>query len=176
MVGLGVMGANLGRNIESRGFRVAGYDLDPAKVAAFAAGARRTDTTMGVDQPDALMAALERPRRILMMVPAGAPVDGVIAHLVPHVEPGDILIDGGNSFFKDTDRRAKALEEKGILFVGDRRVGRRGRRAARTGHHAGWLARARGRPSRRSSRPSPPRPTMASRAWATWAAAARGTT
>jgi 6-phosphogluconate dehydrogenase len=111
------MGANLARNIESRGFRVAGYDLDAAKVASFAAG-QSVDRVAGVNSPEALMAALERPRRILMMVPAGAPVDAVIAHLLPHVEPGDILIDGGNSYFRDTDRRSKDLEARQILFLG----------------------------------------------------------
>ena len=117
VVGLGVMGANLARNIESRGFRVAGYDLDAAKVSAFAAG-QPADRVTGVNSPEALMAALERPRRILMMVPAGAPVDAVIAHLLPHVEPGDILIDGGNSHFRDTDRRSKDLDARQILFLG----------------------------------------------------------
>jgi 6-phosphogluconate dehydrogenase len=117
VVGLGVMGANLARNIESRGFRVAGYDLDAAKVAAFVkAGAAHG--AAGVASPDALMVALERPRRILMMVPAGAPVDAVIQHLLPHLEPGDILIDGGNSFFKDTDRRFDELAARQIEFLG----------------------------------------------------------
>ncbi len=117
VVGLGVMGANLARNIESRGFPVAGYDLDAAKVAAFTQGTS-TDTTFGAGSPDALMAALERPRRVLMMVPAGAPVDAVIAHLVPHLETGDILIDGGNSYFRDTDRRSEELAARGIQFLG----------------------------------------------------------
>ena len=64
------------------------------------------------------MAALEKPRRILMMVPAGAPVDSAIAHLKPHLEKGDILIDGGNSFFMDTERRCKELEAEGLNFIG----------------------------------------------------------
>jgi 6-phosphogluconate dehydrogenase len=80
------------------------------------AGAGRR--VVGVDSPAALMAALERPRRVLMMVPAGAPVDAAIAHLSPHLEPGDILIDGGNSHFLDTDRRNLALAERGFHFVG----------------------------------------------------------
>jgi 6-phosphogluconate dehydrogenase len=116
VVGLGVMGANLGRNVASRGFRVAGYDRDAEKVRAFAATS--SEGLTGVSSPDALMAALARPRRILIMVPAGPAVDDVIAHLVGHVDPGDILIDGGNSFFKDTDRRADALGRNGILFLG----------------------------------------------------------
>ncbi len=117
VVGLGVMGANLARNIESRGFKVAGYDLDAAKTQAFVkAGAEHGAT--GVDSPDALMVELERPRRILMMVPAGAAVDAVIQHLLPHLAPGDILIDGGNSFFRDTDRRFDELAARRIEFLG----------------------------------------------------------
>ena len=117
VVGLGVMGANLARNIESRGFAVMGYDLDASKRAAFVAGARG-HSIAAADTPAALMAALERPRRVLMMVPAGAPVDSVIAHLQPHLEPGDILIDGGNSFFRDTDRRSDQLAASGFHFLG----------------------------------------------------------
>ena len=118
VVGLGVMGANLARNIESRGFPVAGYDLDAAKTKAFLEGPAKGTAITGVDKPADLMAALEKPRRVLIMVPAGAPVDSVIAHLRPHLEQGDILIDGGNSFFADTDRRCRELEAAGIHFVG----------------------------------------------------------
>ena len=118
VVGLGVMGANLARNIASRGFPVAGYDLDAAKTQAFAAGASSGSGIGSADAPDRLMAVLERPRRVLMMVPAGAPVDSVIAHLRPHLEREDILIDGGNSFFRDTDRRADDLASAGFRFVG----------------------------------------------------------
>ncbi len=118
VVGLGVMGANLGRNIESRGFPVAGYDLDPAKTKAFVDGSGEGRAVTGVDSPAALMTALERPRRILMMVPAGKPVDSVIALLRPHLEAGDILIDGGNSHFADTDRRSDELAAAGFHFVG----------------------------------------------------------
>jgi 6-phosphogluconate dehydrogenase len=118
VVGLGVMGANLARNIASRGFPVAGYDLDAAKTQAFAGGGSSGSGIGSADAPDRLMAVLERPRRVLMMVPAGAPVDSVIAHLRPHLEREDILIDGGNSFFRDTDRRADDLASAGFRFVG----------------------------------------------------------
>ena len=118
VVGLGVMGANLARNIASKGFPVAGYDLDAAKTQAFAAGHASGSAIGSADAPDKLMAVLERPRRVLMMVPAGAPVDSVIAHLRPHLEREDILIDGGNSFFRDTDRRADDLAAAGFRFVG----------------------------------------------------------
>jgi 6-phosphogluconate dehydrogenase len=117
-VGLGVMGANLARNIAGRGFPVAGYDLDPAKTRAFAAGQTGRSGIGSADAPDKLVAVLERPRRVLMMVPAGAAVDSVIAHLRPHLEREDILIDGGNSFFRDTDRRADELAAAGFRFVG----------------------------------------------------------
>src|SRR5258708_1575298 len=100
VVGLGVMGANLARNIASKGFPVAGYDLDPEKTKALTAdGAAAAGAITSADAPDRLMAMLERPRRILVMVPAGPPVDSVIAHLRPHLQSGDILIDGGNSLF-----------------------------------------------------------------------------
>jgi 6-phosphogluconate dehydrogenase len=118
VVGLGVMGANLARNIASRGFPVAGYDLDAAKTQAFAAGQSSGSSIGSADAPEKLMAVLERPRRVLMMVPAGPPVDSVIAHLRPHLEREDILIDGGNSFFRDTDRRADELASAGFRFVG----------------------------------------------------------
>ncbi|HUO60760.1 MAG TPA: NADP-dependent phosphogluconate dehydrogenase [Candidatus Acidoferrales bacterium] len=116
VVGLGVMGSNLARNMERNGFPVVGYDLDQKKVEAFA---RVSDgKALGVNSPEALMEALEKPRRILIMVPAGAPVDSAIAHLKPHLERGDILIDGGNSLFTDTDRRSEELAAAGFRFVG----------------------------------------------------------
>ncbi len=118
VVGLGVMGANLARNAESKGFPVAGYDLDPKKAEAFVAAAGPGAQVTTVDSPQALMAALERPRRILTMVPAGKPVDSVIQMLKPHLEAGDILIDGGNSYFADTDRRSDELASAGFHFVG----------------------------------------------------------
>ena len=118
VVGLGVMGANLARNIASRGFAVAGYELDAAKTKTFASEQPDDAGIGGADAPDRLMAVLERPRRVLMMVPAGPPVDSVIAHLRPYLQQDDILIDGGNSFFRDTDRRADDLAAEGFRFVG----------------------------------------------------------
>jgi 6-phosphogluconate dehydrogenase len=118
IVGLGVMGHNLALNMERNGFPVAGYDLDAAKTKAFLEGPAAGKNIIGVDSPQALMDALEKPRRILMMVPAGAPVDSAIAHLKTSMEPGDILIDGGNSFFLDTERRNQALEKEGFHFMG----------------------------------------------------------
>ncbi len=118
IVGLGVMGHNLALNMERNGFPVAGYDLDTAKTQAFLEGKAKGKHIVGVDSPAALMQLLEKPRRVLMMVPAGKPVDDAIAHLKPHLEPGDILIDGGNSFFLDTERRNKELEAEGFNFIG----------------------------------------------------------
>ncbi len=118
VVGLGVMGHNLALNIERNGFPVAGYDLDAAKTRAFLEGPAAGKQICGVSSPEELMGVLERPRRILIMVPAGPAVDSVIAHLKPSLQAGDILIDGGNSFFQDTERRNKELEVQGFNFIG----------------------------------------------------------
>jgi len=118
LVGLGVMGGNLALNMERNGFPVAGYDRDAARTSAFLRGPAAGRQVVGVDSPAALMAALETPRRVLMMVPAGRPVDDAIAHLVPHLQAGDILIDGGNSWFLDTERRNRELAGQGFHYIG----------------------------------------------------------
>lgn len=118
VVGLGVMGQSLALNMERNGFTVAGYDLDKEKVQKFLEGKAAGKHIFGVDSPTTLMASLEKPRRILLMVPAGKPVDSAIEGLKGAMEPGDILIDGGNSFFKDTEMRNKELEKHGLNFVG----------------------------------------------------------
>ncbi len=118
LVGLGVMGQNLALNIQSRGFSVAGFDLDPAKAEAAArkwAGRERMTTVATLAN---LAGVLSTPRRILMMVPAGKPVDAVIQELKPALARGDILMDGGNSFFQDTDRRSRELEAAGVRYIG----------------------------------------------------------
>jgi 6-phosphogluconate dehydrogenase len=117
LVGLAVMGENLTLNIEEKGFPVAVFNRTTARVDDFLArhpGKR----LVGCHSPEELVARLERPRRVLLMVKAGAPVDGVIQGLRPLLEPGDILIDGGNSWFLDTERRARELAEAGIQYVG----------------------------------------------------------
>jgi 6-phosphogluconate dehydrogenase len=117
IVGLGVMGENLALNMASKGFSVAGFDLDAKKVDSFA---RKTAGKNAVAAPslDAFIASLDSPKRIFMMVPAGKPVDAVIASVRPHLAAGDLLIDGGNTNFHDTARRIGELEGSGVLYVG----------------------------------------------------------
>jgi 6-phosphogluconate dehydrogenase len=117
IVGLGVMGENLALNIMSRGFSVAGFDLDPAKRESFAQRTAGKDAAVTSNLAE-LTGTLETPRRILMMVPAGKAVDAVLADVRPHLAAGDLLIDGGNSYFADTERRLKELQGTGILYVG----------------------------------------------------------
>jgi 6-phosphogluconate dehydrogenase len=117
IVGLGVMGKNLALNLEEKGFPVAVYDYYTDRVESFAneVGDRRI---IACKSPEALVKALERPRRILIMVKAGAPVDDVIKMLLPSLERDDILIDGGNEHFITTRRRGAELEPRGLHFIG----------------------------------------------------------
>jgi 6-phosphogluconate dehydrogenase len=111
------MGENLALNIESHGFSVAGFDLDPKKVDNFAARTQGKKVVAARTVAE-FVDNLEVPRRILMMVPAGKPVDAVIADLRPRLQAGDLLIDGGNTLFVDTDRRIKELQGTGIYYIG----------------------------------------------------------
>jgi 6-phosphogluconate dehydrogenase len=117
LVGLGVMGENLALNLERNGFAVAGFDLDAAKRHSFA---KRTQglRAQAAESLAALVASLSVPRRVWLMVPAGAPVDAVLAELRPLLSAGDVVIDGGNTLFTDTQRRIQALDGSGILYVG----------------------------------------------------------
>ena len=117
VMGLGVMGRMLALNMERNGFKVAGYDLDTAKVDTYRADAVQKKL-VPCNTLQEFIDALELPRRILMMVPAGAPVDSAIASLKPFLSKGDLLIDGGNTFFTDTERRSKELEAQGIIYIG----------------------------------------------------------
>ncbi len=117
IIGLGTMGRNLALNIESRGYRVAVWNLETAWTDDFL-HAHAGQRFEGAQTLEALVAAIDRPRRLMMMIPAGAPVDEMIARLRPLVSPGDVLIDGGNSWFEDTRRREAALRTDGIHFVG----------------------------------------------------------
>lgn len=113
MVGLGTMGSALLLNMVDKGHRVAGLDLDPEKVAKLkASGIDATTDTL------AFIQSIQAPRPVMILVPAGKAVDSVIQSLVPHLEPGDFIIDGGNSYFKDTNRRIEALAASGIGFMG----------------------------------------------------------
>ena len=117
IIGLGVMGQNLALNMGRNGFSVAGYDLDTAKQTD--AALKFADKKMFVATAlDEFLEKLESPKKIMMMVPAGQPVDSVIAELKPHLAKDDLLIDGGNSHFPDTERRWKALRDEGILYIG----------------------------------------------------------
>jgi 6-phosphogluconate dehydrogenase len=117
MVGLGVMGRNLVLNIADHGFSVSGYDKDPSQVQELQteAESRVINAAQNLEE---FVGSLSTPRMIMMLVPAGQIVDSVIHDLIPHLGKGDLIIDAGNSHFKDTDLRAKALAERGILFMG----------------------------------------------------------
>ncbi|MBW1999679.1 MAG: hypothetical protein JRJ29_17165 [Deltaproteobacteria bacterium] len=118
IIGLAVMGENLVLNMESKGFTVAVYNRTLERMENFLNGRGKGKNIVGCRRIEEFVANLERPRKVMMMVKAGAPVDECIAQVLPHIEDGDILIDGGNSYFLDTMRRTRELEEKGILFVG----------------------------------------------------------
>ena len=118
VVGLAVMGENLVLNLERNGFRVAVFNRTGAKTEHFLAGRGKDKNIVGAFTPEELVKELGSPRIILMMVKAGAAVDATIAQLEPLLAKGDILVDGGNSFYQDTDRRYQALKEKGIRYVG----------------------------------------------------------
>ena len=117
MIGMGVMGRNLVLNFADHGYSAAVYDRDAALLNAFSTEHPRGDITI-CSTPQEFVAALERPRRIMMMVTAGNPVDWCISEFLPHLDPGDILIDGGNSHFQDTQRRVDSLTSGGIHFIG----------------------------------------------------------
>ena len=117
LVGLGVMGENLALNLERNGFSVSGFDLDAHKSQNFAQRTEGLKAYAASSLPD-LVDSLSVPRRIWLMVPAGSAVDLVLAQLTPLLSPGDVLIDGGNTLYTDTQRRIDALAESGILFVG----------------------------------------------------------
>jgi len=117
LIGLAVMGQNLALNVESRGFQVSVFNRSPEATEAFIA-AHRGKRLVGMRSLDAFVASLERPRTIMLMVKAGAAVDGVIEQLLPLLEKDDIVIDGGNSLYSDTERRSVALAACGLRFVG----------------------------------------------------------
>jgi 6-phosphogluconate dehydrogenase len=118
LIGLAVMGENLALNIESRGYRVAVYNRTTSKVDDFIAGRAKGLKFVGCHTIADLVANLAKPRKVMLMVKAGPAVDELIEDLLPLLSKGDILIDGGNTFYADTERRTKYVEEKGLLYIG----------------------------------------------------------
>ncbi|HVX52374.1 MAG TPA: NADP-dependent phosphogluconate dehydrogenase [Chitinophagaceae bacterium] len=131
MIGLGVMGRNLLLNMADHGFPVIGFDLDAAKGASLEAAATQGTVVKGVDTLAGMISQMKTPRKIMMLVPAGKPVDSVIESLLPLLDKNDIVIDGGNSHYTDTLRRVKYLEPHGVHFMGMGVSG--GEHGARTG-------------------------------------------
>jgi 6-phosphogluconate dehydrogenase len=118
LIGLAVMGENLALNVESRGFRVAVYNRTTEKVDALLAGRAQGKRFQGCHTIPELVAGLAKPRKVMMLVKAGSAVDELMEQLIPLLEPGDVIIDGGNEHFTNTERRTRYVESKGLLFVG----------------------------------------------------------
>ncbi len=118
LIGLAVMGQNLILNMNDHGFTVVAYNRTTEKVDHFLANEARGTKVLGAHSIAEMVAQLKKPRRVMMLVKAGKPVDEFIEQLLPALEPGDIIIDGGNSLFEDTNRRTKYVESKGLLYVG----------------------------------------------------------
>ena len=118
LIGLAVMGQNLVLNMERNGYRVAVYNRTTSTTAVFIEGAAAGKNITGTSSLKEFIGSLKRPRKVMLMVKAGAPVDAVISQLTQYLETGDIIIDGGNSFYKDTERRSKMLAVDGIHYLG----------------------------------------------------------
>jgi 6-phosphogluconate dehydrogenase len=118
LIGLAVMGENLVLNMESHGFKVAVFNRTTSKVDAFMNARAKGKNIVGCHSIEELVANLERPRKVFLLVKAGAAVDAFIESVIPHLEEGDIIIDGGNTHFPDTIRRTKHVESKGLLYIG----------------------------------------------------------
>jgi len=118
LIGLAVMGENLVLNMESKGFTVAVYNRTTARVDQFMLGRGKGKKFVACHSLEELVNALDRPRKVMMLVKAGKPVDDFIDQLIPLLEPGDIIIDGGNSHYPDTIRRTQFVENKGLLYIG----------------------------------------------------------
>ena len=118
LIGLAVMGQNLIMNMNDHGYTVVAYNRTLSKVDDFLNGAAKGSNVIGAKSVEDMVSKLKRPRRVMMLVKAGAAVDAFIEQVLPHLEEGDIIIDGGNSHYPDSERRYKELKEKGIRFVG----------------------------------------------------------
>ncbi|MEK7706638.1 MAG: NAD(P)-binding domain-containing protein, partial [Verrucomicrobiota bacterium] len=117
VIGLAVMGQNLILNMNDHGFTVVAYNRTVSKVDDFLANEAKGTNILGAHSLAEMVALLKRPRRVMLMVKAGAAVDEFIMQLLGVLEPGDIIIDGGNSLFEDTIRRTKNVESKGLLYI-----------------------------------------------------------
>ena len=118
LIGLAVMGQNLILNMNDHGFTVVAYNRTTEKVDHFLANEAKGTKVIGAHSIEEMVSKLKSPRRVMMLVKAGKPVDEFIEQLIPHLSPGDIIIDGGNSLFEDTNRRVKYVESKGLLYIG----------------------------------------------------------
>jgi 6-phosphogluconate dehydrogenase len=118
LIGLAVMGENLVLNMENKGYTVAVFNRSVEKVDKFLEGRGKGKKFIGTHSIDEFVKSIRRPRKVMMLVKAGQPVDELIEQLLPHLEQGDIVIDGGNSYFPDTIRRTKYIESKGLLYIG----------------------------------------------------------
>lgn len=118
LIGLAVMGENLALNMESKGFSVSVFNRTTEKVTKFIEGRAKGKAIRGAYSLEELVSQLESPRKIMIMIKAGKPVDAMIDQLIPLLDPGDIIIDGGNAHFPDTIRRTEYLQSKGLLFIG----------------------------------------------------------
>ena len=118
LIGLAVMGQNLVLNMNDHGFKVAVFNRTISKVDAFLNDEAKGTAVTGAHSIEEFVGLLKRPRRVMLMVKAGDTVDQMIAHVLPFLEAGDIVIDGGNSLFTDSNRRTKDLAARGILFIG----------------------------------------------------------
>src|SRR5882724_6756758 len=118
LIGLAVMGQNLILNMNDHGYTVVAFNRTVAKVDEFVAQQAKGTNVIGAHSIEEMVGLLKTPRRVMLMVKAGKPVDEFIEQLIPLLEPGDIIIDGGNSLFEDTNRRTKYVESKGLLYVG----------------------------------------------------------
>ncbi|HSU57534.1 MAG TPA: NAD(P)-binding domain-containing protein, partial [Candidatus Dormibacteraeota bacterium] len=118
LIGLAVMGQNLILNMNDHGFTVVAFNRTVSKVDDFLNNEAKGTNVIGAHSLEEMIALLKKPRRVMLMVKAGAPVDEFIEHLLPLLEPGDIIIDGGNSLFEDTTRRTKYVESKGLFYIG----------------------------------------------------------
>src|SRR4051812_30865078 len=118
LIGLAVMGQNLILNMNDHGYTVVAYNRTVAKVDEFLAKEAKGTKVIGAHSIEEMVKHLKRPRRVMMLVKAGAPVDEFIEQIIPHLDPGDIIIDGGNSLYQDTMRRTKHVEAKGLLYIG----------------------------------------------------------